>query len=89
LLPNFQNPTGRTMTEERRAAVAQVAVESGLPIIEDNPYGDLWFDAPPAPALSARRPPAYYALPKKTGPYYENSEKTGGKSAPSFPEALK
>jgi 2-aminoadipate transaminase len=56
LLPNFQNPTGRTMTEERRAAVAQVALESDLPIIEDNPYGDLWFDAPPAPSLSARHP---------------------------------
>ena len=56
LLPNFQNPTGRTMTEERRAAVAQVAIESGLPIIEDNPYGDLWFDAPPARSLSARHP---------------------------------
>ncbi|MDP4614382.1 MAG: PLP-dependent aminotransferase family protein, partial [Limnohabitans sp.] len=56
LLPNFQNPTGRTMTEARRAAVAQVAVESGLPIIEDNPYGDLWFDTPPAPSLSSRHP---------------------------------
>jgi 2-aminoadipate transaminase len=56
LLPNFQNPTGRTMTEERRAAVAQVAVESGLPIIEDNPYGDLWFDEQPAPSLSSRHP---------------------------------
>ena len=56
LLPNFQNPTGRTMTEARRAAVAQVAVETGLPIIEDNPYGDLWFDAPPAPSLSSRHP---------------------------------
>ena len=56
LLPNFQNPTGRTMTEERRAAVGQVAIENGLPIIEDNPYGDLWFDAPPAPSLSSRHP---------------------------------
>ncbi len=56
LLPNFQNPTGRTMTEERRAAVAQVAIETGLPIIEDNPYGDLWFDKPPAPSLSSRHP---------------------------------
>jgi 2-aminoadipate transaminase len=27
-----------------------------LPIIEDNPYGDLWFDAPPAPSLSSRHP---------------------------------
>ena len=56
LLPNFQNPTGRTMTEARRAAVAQVAIETGLPIIEDNPYGDLWFDTPPAQSLSSRYP---------------------------------
>lgn len=56
LLPNFQNPTGRTMTEARRAAVARVAQESGLPVIEDNPYGDLWFDAAPATSLSARLP---------------------------------
>ncbi|MBT0569849.1 PLP-dependent aminotransferase family protein [Curvibacter sp. CHRR-16] len=56
LLPNFQNPTGRTMTEERRAAVSALAAEQGLPLLEDNPYGDLWFDqAPPAP-LTARNP---------------------------------
>ena len=56
LLPNFQNPTGRTMTEARRVAVARVAQESGLPIIEDNPYGDLWFDQAPAASLSSRLP---------------------------------
>ena len=56
LLPNFQNPTGRSMNEERRADVARVANETGLPIIEDNPYGDLWFDAPPGPSLSSRHP---------------------------------
>ncbi len=56
LLPNFQNPTGRTMSEARRAAVAQVAQTSGLPLIEDNPYGDLWFDQAPAISLSARLP---------------------------------
>jgi len=56
LLPNFQNPTGRTMTEERRAAVSAAAAKAGLPIVEDNPYGDLWFDeAPPLP-LTARNP---------------------------------
>jgi 2-aminoadipate transaminase len=56
LLPNFQNPTGRTMTEARRAAVSQAAARCGLPIVEDNPYGDLWFEqAPPAP-LTARHP---------------------------------
>jgi 2-aminoadipate transaminase len=56
LLPNFQNPTGRSMSEARRAQVIQVALDTGLPLLEDNPYGDLWFDqAPPAP-LSARHP---------------------------------
>jgi len=56
LLPNFQNPTGRTMSEVRRAAVARVAQDTGLPVIEDNPYGDLWFDSAPAASLSARLP---------------------------------
>ncbi|WP_296445652.1 PLP-dependent aminotransferase family protein [Rhodoferax sp. UBA5149] len=55
-LPNFQNPTGRTMSEARRAALSAAAARLGLPLIEDNPYGDLWFDrAPPAP-LTARNP---------------------------------
>jgi 2-aminoadipate transaminase len=56
VLPNFQNPTGRTMTDARRAALAQRAAELGLPIVEDNPYGDLWFDAAPPAPLTARNP---------------------------------
>ncbi len=56
VLPNFQNPTGRTMSEARRAALSAKAAELGLPIVEDNPYGDLWFDAPPPLPLSARNP---------------------------------
>ncbi len=56
VLPNFQNPTGRTMTETRRAALSQRAMELGIPILEDNPYGDLWFDSPPPPPLTARNP---------------------------------
>jgi 2-aminoadipate transaminase len=56
VLPNFQNPTGRTMTEARRAALSKRAAEIGLPRVEDNPYGDLWFDAPPPAPLTARDP---------------------------------
>lgn len=56
LLPNFQNPTGRTMSEARRAAVVAAAAEAGLPIVEDNPYGDLWFQTPPPAPLTARHP---------------------------------
>jgi 2-aminoadipate transaminase len=56
LLPNFQNPTGRTMGEGRRVEVCAAAAQAGLAIVEDNPYGELWFDQPPPLPLSARNP---------------------------------
>lgn len=56
LLPNFQNPTGRCMSEARRQALVKTAAELDLPIVEDNPYGDLWFDEPPPAPLTARHP---------------------------------
>jgi len=56
VLPNFQNPTGRTMPEARRAALSLEAARLGLPLVEDNPYGDLWFDTPPPLPLTARNP---------------------------------
>ena len=56
VLPNFQNPTGRSMSEARRAALVERAAAIGLPIVEDNPYGDLWFDQPPPKPLTARNP---------------------------------
>jgi 2-aminoadipate transaminase len=56
VLPNFQNPTGRTMSETRRVELAETARQLGLPIVEDNPYGDLWFNAPPPAPLTARNP---------------------------------
>lgn len=56
LIPNFQNPTGRVMPEARRAALVAAAQAARLPLVEDNPYGDLWFDAPPPPPLAARWP---------------------------------
>jgi 2-aminoadipate transaminase len=56
VLPNYQNPTGRSMSEARRAALSQAAREADLPIVEDNPYGDLWFDTPPPAPLTARNP---------------------------------
>jgi 2-aminoadipate transaminase len=56
VLPNFQNPTGRTMSVARRAALSKAAGELGLPLMEDNPYGDLWFDTPPPASLTSRNP---------------------------------
>lgn len=56
LVPSFQNPSGRCMGAARRAALAARAVELGLPVLEDNPYGDLWFDAEPPPPLATHAP---------------------------------
>lgn len=56
VLPNFQNPTGNSMSEARRSALSTEAARLGLPIVEDNPYGDLWFDTPPPAPLTARNP---------------------------------
>ncbi|MPN04550.1 2-aminoadipate transaminase [bioreactor metagenome] len=43
VVPTFQNPTGRTMSIERRKQLIQLACEYNVPIIEDNPYGELKF----------------------------------------------
>jgi 2-aminoadipate transaminase len=56
LLPNFQNPTGHVYSEQRREAIVAAAREQGLALLEDNPYGDLWYDAPPPRPLAARHP---------------------------------
>ena len=56
LLPNYQNPTGRVMSQARREAVMEASRRAGVPVVEDNPYGDLWFDQPPPKSLSALWP---------------------------------
>ncbi|MFN8621203.1 MAG: PLP-dependent aminotransferase family protein [Chloroflexota bacterium] len=49
LTPNFQNPTGRLLSAERRQAIAEAARRHDFWIVEDDPYGELWYDeAPPA-----------------------------------------
>ena len=56
VVPNFQNPTGRLMGEAQRVELSATAARIALPIVEDNPYGELWFDVPPPLALTARNP---------------------------------
>ena len=49
-IPNFQNPTGITLSLARRQAVARIAAEHGLYVVEDDPYGKLRYrgeDLPP------------------------------------------
>ncbi|RMF91965.1 MAG: PLP-dependent aminotransferase family protein [Nitrospinota bacterium] len=52
-LPNFQNPTGITLTQERRQRLLHYALERGIPILEDNAYGDLRYEGEALPSLAA------------------------------------
>jgi 2-aminoadipate transaminase len=52
-VPTFQNPAGVTMSAERRRAVVELAARYGVPIVEDDPYGELWYETPPPPLLRA------------------------------------
>lgn len=56
LLPNFQNPSGISISAGRRDALVACARDLSLPLVEDNPYGDLWFDGPPPASLYSRFP---------------------------------
>lgn len=56
LLPNFQNPGGRSIGATRRAELARTAERLGVPIVEDDPYGELWYDAPPPPPIASHWP---------------------------------
>jgi 2-aminoadipate transaminase len=51
LIPTFQNPSGRTLSEERRRRIAELAREHDLLVLEDDPYGLVRFDGEPLPSL--------------------------------------
>ncbi len=53
LIPTFGNPSGALMSLERRKAVLQMAVKHDTLIVEDDPYGDLYFGEAPPPSLLA------------------------------------
>jgi 2-aminoadipate transaminase len=56
VMPTFQNPTGRTLDHARRSALAQAARRHDLWLVEDDPYGALWYREAPAPSLRAYAP---------------------------------
>ena len=51
LIPTFQNPSGRTLSEERRRRVVELARAHDLLVLEDDPYGLVRFDGEPLPSL--------------------------------------
>lgn len=53
VIPDFQNPSGRTWSLERRKQFMEIIKKHGIPAIEDNPYGDLRFKGEYLPALKS------------------------------------
>ena len=53
LVPTFANPTGKIMSQQRRLDIIAFAMRHRVTILEDDPYGELWFDEAPPPAIRA------------------------------------
>lgn len=53
VVPNFQNPSGVTLSEERRRHLVQLAARYGLAVVEDDPYGEIRFEGSPPPAIKS------------------------------------
>ena len=51
VLPNFQNPTGVTLSYERRCKLIELADQYGVPIVEDDPYGQLRYEGEHLPSI--------------------------------------
>lgn len=52
-IPTFQNPSGITMSLEKRKELLNIAIENNIVIIEDNPYGELAFDGVKTPTIKS------------------------------------
>lgn len=59
-IPTFQNPTGVSLSRERRQALVALARAHNLLLVEDDPYGELRYDGEPLPALRALDPEVVY-----------------------------
>lgn len=53
LVPNFSNPTGKTLSIEKRAAIYELCLKHGVMIIEDNPYGEIRFAGERVPSIKS------------------------------------
>jgi DNA-binding transcriptional MocR family regulator len=51
LIPSFGNPSGATLSLQRRRRILEIARETGTLIVEDDPYGELYFERAPPPTL--------------------------------------
>ena len=81
ILPNFQNPGGVTLSLERRRQLIEFADRYGVPIIEDDPYGELRYEGdhlPPLVVIDAERCKGCDGQTATTAGYYDESQPRNG-----------
>ncbi|EQB71361.1 MAG: hypothetical protein AMDU1_APLC00029G0031 [Thermoplasmatales archaeon A-plasma] len=59
-IPTFQNPTGVTLSLERRRHLIEISQKYQIPLVEDNPYGELRYDGDRIPSLRSLDPEVIY-----------------------------
>ncbi len=59
VIPNFHNPAGYTLSLERRKHLIELAVDYNVPIVEDNPYGELRYYGSKIPSIKSMDPDNY------------------------------
>ncbi|HMM41270.1 MAG TPA: PLP-dependent aminotransferase family protein, partial [Thermomicrobiales bacterium] len=59
-IPTFQNPTGATIPDERRQTILSMTRAANVAVVEDDPYGDIYFTPDPIPPLRALDPDVIY-----------------------------
>lgn len=53
MLPTYQNPTGRCLVADQRLEITRGLAKLGIPLVEDDPYADLWYEEPPPPPMAS------------------------------------
>ena len=53
IVPNFSNPTGKTLSAEKRKAIAELCAAHGVMVLEDDPYRELRYSGEPLPAIKS------------------------------------
>lgn len=80
VLPNFQNPSGVTLSMKRRQRLIQLVKQYGVPVVEDDPYGQLRYDGEHLPPL--------FALDRENWPHPEEFRGTNVLYLSTFSKTL-
>lgn len=82
IIPTFQNPTGRTLSLERRKALAAMAAQYGFIIAEDDPYRDLRYCGQPLPSISSFDEEGWVVYMSSYSKYISPGLRVGAASVP-------